>query len=306
MESSDLASLLALNALLHECSVSGAAQQLGLSTPAMSHALGRLRDRFDDPLLVRAGRSMVLTPRAEQLRARVKDALVAAGSVFEPMEQQALAEISSEITLALTDYVTTLIGESLDRSVAEQAPKLDLRYLLNAPDDPERLRNGTIDLAIGIYRRLPPEVRRRRVVSDQLVCVVRSAHPVVRRRPSLTQYCKLPHIQVAPRGRPGGVVDSTLKGMARSRRVVRAVPFFRFALELASQTDYVLTIPEKIAQVHAKRLGLTIYKLPFDVKPYALSLVWHPRSHADHAHRFLRDAITEAFAEHGGISHDLT
>jgi len=305
MQPSDFGSLAALHALLTEASVSGAAKRLCLSTPAMSHALNRLRDRFDDPLLVRAGRGMVLTPRAEALRPHVEDAVAAASLVFRPPEREELARAVRSYTLALSDYVTTLIGAGLDQSVRDQAPNVDLRFLLNAPDDPDRLRQGEVDVIVGIYGRLPPEVKRRRVVSDRLVTVVRRAHPKIGKRLGLRQYATLPHIQVAPRGRPGGVVDRRLAESGRRRRVARAVPFFRHALELVSETDYLLTVPERIATKFAQPLGLKLLEPPIPLEPYALSMVWHPRNDSDDVHRFLRQQLVACFESIGGVSHDV-
>lgn len=296
MKTSDLAALGVLDALLQETSVSRAAEKTGLSTPAVSHALNRLRARFDDPLLVRAGRSMVLTPRAEALRPLVHDAMAAAALVFAPVEPEDLTAIQRRLTLAMSDYVTMLIGARFDEGLRTHAPNLDLRIVLNTPDDPERLRLGDVDMVVGIYARLPPEVKRRKVVVDRLVCVLRREHPAVNKRLTLRQYLAAEHLQVAPRGRPGGIVDATLAARGEQRRVARAVPFFRFALELVAETDYLLTVPERLAHRFADRFDLRVLELPFEMKPYALSLVWHPRYDGDRPHRFLREHIAGCFA----------
>ena len=187
MDSSDLALLTTLDALLQESSVSRAADRLGLSTPAVSHALSRLRDRFDDPLLVRAGRAMVLTPRAVELAPRVRNAITHAEQVFSEPDSVDLMTVQREFALSATDYVMTLVGHAFSSRVGEEAPNVDLRILLNAVDDPQRLRRGESDLAIGIYADLPPELRTRPVIEDRLVCVVRGDHPEVGRTDDATK-----------------------------------------------------------------------------------------------------------------------
>jgi len=288
--------LATLDALLQESSVSGAARRVGLSTPAVSHALARLRDRLGDPLLVRAGRGMVLTPRAEALAPVVRDALAHAEQVFAAGEVD-LERVERELTISLTDYVMTLVGDDFGARVRRGAPGIDLRFLLNAPDDPERLRRGDTDLAVGIYGSLPPELRTRPVIEDRLVCVVREGHPDVGTRIALRTYVALEHVQVAPRGRPGGYVDRLLADRGYERRVARAVPFFEAALQMTAKSDYVLTISERIARLRADDLGLRILAPPLKLQPYTLSLVWHPRFDGDATHRWLRETFAKSCAE---------
>lgn len=296
MESSDLALLTALDALLDESSVTRAARRLGLSTPATSHALARLRERLDDPLLVRAGRSMILTPRAEALKPRVRDALASAEQVFDDPGELDLSSLERTFAISLTDYVLMTIGETVESTLATEAPGVSLRLLLNAVDDADRLRRGDSDLAVGIYAKLPPEVRTRPLLTDRFVCVVREGHPQVKRRLTLNQYARLPHVQVAPRGRPGGLIDTLLEKRGLERRVARAVPFFGAALELAARSDYVLTVSERLAHARADELGLRVLEPPLPLPPYTLSMVWHPRFDADPAHRWLRETLLAAAA----------
>jgi len=296
MEPSDLALLATLDALLQESSVTNAARRVGLSTPAVSHALARLRERLDDPLLVRAGRGMVRTPRAEALAPVVREAMSRAEKVFE-REELDLARVEREVTLSVTDYVLALVGNDFSARVQDGAPGVDLRFLLNAADDPARLRRGDTDLAVGIYGRLPPELRTRPLIEDRLVCAVREDHPTVGARMTLRRYVALEHVQVAPRGRPGGIVDRLLAERGHERRVARAVPFFEAALQMTAGSDYALTISERIARRRAEALGLRILEPPFEIAPYTLSLVWHPRFDGDTTHRWLRETLAESCAE---------
>lgn len=294
MESSDLSALATLDALLQEVSVSGAARKLGLSTPAVSHALAKLRERFGDPLLVRAGRTMVLTPRAESLKPRVRDAIATAGRVFEPTEAFEPERLSRSFTLSMTDYVLVVFGGAFEERLRGAAPGLDLRFVPNTVDDGERLREGESDLAVGIYANLPPELRSRPLITDRLICVVREGHPSVKNRLTLERFVELPHIQIAPRGRPGGYVDSLLETRGLRRRVARAVPYFQVALELAASSDYLLVVSERIAKQLGPRLGLRMLEPPLPFEPYTLSLVWHPRYDGDAAHQWLRSQLLES------------
>ncbi|MCA9684179.1 MAG: LysR family transcriptional regulator [Myxococcales bacterium] len=302
-EQSDLSSLATLDALLQEGSVSKAARRLGLSTPAVSHALAKLRDRFADPLLVRAGRGMVLTPRAEALKPVVRDAMATAARVFADDREFSAEKMQRRLTLSVTDYVLLIFGAALDQALSAGAPGLDLRFIPNAVDDAERLRTGENDLAIGIYGELPPELKTRPIITDRLICVVRRDHPVLRRRLTLEQFVALEHIQVAPRGRPGGYVDELLAARGMARRVARAVPYFQVALELVAGSERILTVSERIARKLAPGLGLVLLEPPLPLEPFALSMVWHPRFDADPGHAWLRERMLEVTAAMDAVAH---
>lgn len=307
MEQLDLGSLATLDALLQEGSVTGAARRVGLSTPAMSHALARIRERIGDPLLVRAGRVMVLTPRAEALKPRIHTLVSEARQALAPERPFVAAELDRTFVIHASDYVLTVLGGVIDRMVREQAPGAALRFLPNTSDDARRLREGGSELAVGIYGDLPQEMRTRQLLTDRFVCVVRRDHPGgtgVGKRLGLEQFVRLAHIQVAPRGRPGGYIDDVLRDRGAVRHVARAVPFFMTALQLAAQTDYVLTIPERVATRMAESLGLRVLEAPIELRPYALGLVWHPRFDGDAGHRWLREVFTAAAREAAGDVHE--
>lgn len=303
MESTDLGILVSLDALLQEGSVTGAARRVGLSTPAMSHALARIRERLGDPILVRSGRGMLLTPRAEALKPRVHSVVAEARQTLEPERPFIARELSRTFVVHATDYVLTVLGLVVDRILREEAPAVCLRFVPNSADDPAILRDGGADIAVGIYGDLPQEMRSRQLLTDRFVCAVRKDHPAIGKRFSLQQFVRLSHIQVAPRGKPGGYLDDVLEERGLARNVARAVPFFVTALQLAAQTDYVLTVPERLAALLAPGLGLQILEVPLELRPYALGLVWHPRFDGDAAHSFLRDVFIRAAREAAGNRH---
>ncbi|MFO0554627.1 MAG: LysR family transcriptional regulator [Polyangiaceae bacterium] len=304
MESSDLGLLVALDALLQESSVTKAARRVGLSTPAMSHALARVRERLGDPILVRSGRGMLLTSRALELKPRVHAVVAEARRTLEPERPFVASELDRTFVVRATDYVLTLLGGAVDRILRREAPKLCLRFVPNSPEDAALLRERESDLAVGIYGDLPEEMRHRRLLTDRFVCVVRKKHPVLAKRFTLDAFLAHPHLQVAPRGKPGGYLDDVLRARGRSRTVARALPYFVTALQLASETDYLLVISERIAKRYAEPLSLTLLDVPLKLRPYALSLVWHPRVDADAGHRFLREVFTRAAKEVARDQHE--
>jgi DNA-binding transcriptional LysR family regulator len=304
MEPSDLSLLVTLDALLQEGSVTGAARRVGLSTPAMSHALARIRIRLGDPILVRSGRGMLLTPRAEALRSEVHRVVNDARATLAVGRPFVASELTRTFVVHASDYVLTILGAEVDRLLRAEAPGVCLRFVPNTPDDAAQLRDRGADLAVGIYGDLPQEMRSRQLLTDRFVCVVRREHPVVARRLTLAQYASLPHLQIAPRGKPGGYIDDVLRERGLTRTVARAVPYFVTALQLAAETDYVLTVSERIARRFAEPLGLEQREVPLPLRPYALSLVWHPRVESDPGHRFLRDAFVRAARAVAAERHD--
>ncbi|HVE81524.1 MAG TPA: LysR substrate-binding domain-containing protein, partial [Myxococcales bacterium] len=239
----------------------------------------------------------------EALRPRVHTLVSEATQALEPPRPFAPGELSRAFVIHATDYVLAVLGLAVDRILQAEAPRVSLRFVPNTPDDPAQLRDGGADLAVGIYGDLPQEMRSRLLLTDRFVSVVRHDHPRVGKRLALEQFVQLSHIQVAPRGLPGGYLDDVLRERGLQRKVARAVPYFLTALQLAARTDHVLTISERVAGKMAEGLGLRILEPPLPLRPYALSLVWHPRFDGDAGHRFLREAFARAAREEAGDVH---
>jgi len=296
----DLNLLIALDALLQEHSVSRAAARVGLSTPAMSHALARLRDQLGDPLLVRAGQRMVPTPRAADLQARVHALATEALGVLAPAPVTEIAKLERMFRILSTDQLMTVIGPALDRKL-RAAPNVSLHVMPPHREESAQLRDGTIDLAIGVYdyapySDLPTDLRIQQLFDDHYVCVVREDHPTVGNSLTLAQYAELDHVQVAVRGPPGGYVDELLAKHGLKRRISRALPYFLAALQLISETDYVMTLSVMLVKRLAGKLPIKSVQPPrsLGLEPYQVSQLWHPRNNRDPAHRWLRDSIAEA------------
>jgi DNA-binding transcriptional LysR family regulator len=285
MESVDLGLLVSLDALLQEGSVTGAARRVGLSTPAMSHALARARERLGDPILVRSGRGMLLTPRALALRARVHDVVTEARRALEPERPFVAHELSQTFVVHATDYVLDVIGLAVDRILRAEAPKVCVRFVPNTPDDPSMLRDHGSDLAVGIYGELPQEMRSQRLLTDRFVCR-RPARdiPALQASGSHSSSSSASHTCRWRRAESPADISTTCSASGASRAPSRApCPYFVTALQLVAQTDYVLTISERIAKRFADSVSRaqSCSRLPIKLRPYALSLVWHPRVDAD-------------------------
>jgi DNA-binding transcriptional LysR family regulator len=300
MKGPDLNLLIALDALLQEQNVSRAAVRVGLSTPAMSHALARLRKQLGDPLLVRAGQRMVMTPRAVDLRDRVHAMAADALGLMAPAPMRDIRTLERSFRVKASDMILCVLGPAFDR-LARIAPGVSFHVMPPQFEEPALLRDGTVDLAIGVYdyapySDLPTDLRIQQLFVDPFVCVVRADHPTVGRSVTLAQYVELEHVQIAPRGQPGGYVDEVLAEHGVKRRIVRAVPYFIAALVLVSHTDYILTVSSELARKLAEPLGLKVVQPPRSIalEPNHLSQLWHPRNDRDPAHRWLRETMAEA------------
>lgn len=300
MKRTDLNLLIALDALLQEENVSRAAARVGLSTPAMSHALARLRAQVGDPLLVRAGQRMVRTPRADTLRPRVEAVVREARAVLAPPPVEDVREVVRTFRVHTSDHLVNVLGGELDRLVRE-APGVTLAVMPCSSESPGQLRDGTADLAIGVfdyspYSDLPTDLRIQQLYQDDFTCVVRADHPGVGRTLSLAQYAALDHVQIAPRGAPGGYVDDLLARHGLRRRIARALPYFLAGLALVAETDYLLTCSLTLARRMRRRFGLRLVKPPAELglEPYPITQLWHPRHDRDPPHRWLRERVVEA------------
>jgi DNA-binding transcriptional LysR family regulator len=300
MKQADFNLLIALDALLQEENVSRAAARVGLSTPAMSHALARLRTQVDDPLLVRAGQRMVLTPRADGLRARVEAVVREARDVLAPPPIEDVRTVQRTFRIHTSDHLITVLGGELDR-LAREGPNITLHVMPCIAETPAQLRDGTVDLAIGVfdyspYSELPSDLRIQQLYEDEFTCVVRAGHPGVARSLSLEQYAALEHVQIAPRGNPGGYVDDLLARHGLRRRIARALPYFVAGLALVAETDYLLTCSIVLARRMKNRFGLRIVTPPKDLglEPFPITQLWHPRHDRDPPHKWLREIVVEA------------
>lgn len=288
----DLNLLVTLDALLAEGSVARAARRLRLSPSAMSRSLARLRDTLGDPLLVRAGRSLVPTPRARELREPVARLVQEAAAALRPGAQLDLARLRRTFTLRTSDGFVENFGPELLRRVAREAPGVRLRFVPKLDRDSTALREGAVDLETGVAgRETGPELRMHALFRDRFIGVVRRGHPLARGRLTPARYAAASHVLVSRRSSDRGLVDAALAGHGLERDLAAVVSGFATALALVRRSDLIATVPERHTQ--ALREGLTTLELPIALPPLTVALFWHPRLDADAAHRWLRACVRE-------------
>jgi DNA-binding transcriptional LysR family regulator len=296
MPKPDFNLLAALDAVLSEGSVAGAAKRLRLSPSAMSRALARLRGTTGDPLLVRAGRGLVPTPRAFELRERVHQVVRDVESVLRPAEKLDLGKLARTFTIRSREGFVENFGPGLIARVAEAAPGVRLCFLQKTDKEGASLRDGTVDFETGVLEATTrPELHAQALFRDRYIGVVRLGHALCKGGITASRYSNGKHICVSLQGLDKGPLDETLKpfGLERDNSVV--VGGFATALALARASDLIASVPE----LHTGNLrsGMHSFPLPAPIPEFTLSLIWHPRLDADPAHRWLRGRIREVCAE---------
>lgn len=292
MSDADLNLLTALDALLAEGSVAGAARRLGLSQSAMSRTLARLRAATGDPLLVRAGRGMVPTPHAAELRERVHDLTRSAHAVLHPAAAGFdLATLKRSFTIRAGESFVEIFAPRLVAAVTAVAPQVRLRFAPKPDKDVEALREGIVDLEIGVLGQSGPEVRLQALFRDHFVGVVREGHPLLEKSEITPErYAACGHVVVSRRGLANGPVDKALAELGLARTVVAVMPGFRAALMVASTSDLVALVTQSFFSAIGEG-QLKSFSLPVRTETITISQMWHPRLDADPAHRWLRSLV---------------
>jgi DNA-binding transcriptional LysR family regulator len=292
MDTIDLNLLPALDALLAEGGVTAAARRLGLSSSAMSRTLARLRAATGDPLLVRAGRGLVPTPRAIALRERVHALAREARDVLSPQDDTLdLARLERTFTIRANEGFIGLFSAPLVAAVIAAAPHARLRFAPKPAKEAGPLRDGTIDLEIGVLGDFAPEVRTHLLFRDRFVGVVRDGHPLLSAPVTPERYAAARHVVVSRTGRFTGPVDDALETLGLHREIVAVVPGFPDALRIAHQSDLVALVTRSCLSASRLADGLTGFPLPMTTPEIAITALWHPRMEADSAHRWLRDTV---------------
>lgn len=295
IRSADLNLLVALDVLERERSVTRAGQRMGLSQPAMSNALARLRRLLEDPVLVRSSEGMVPTRRVGEIIGPVRQALaelesaLAGEAAFDPGSARRV------FRLAAMDHAWVVLVPHLARRLTERAPGVRLDLLPYGESTVDAIESGALDAAIlaGPRHGRGPGFERVELYEDNFDCLVRRGHPRVGRRLTLERYLELGHVLASPRSRRGGLVDRALERRGASRRVHVIVPHFAAAPFVVARTDLVATLPRGVARPFAKMLDLALFPPPVALEGGPWFLVWHERSGRDRGHAWLREQILE-------------
>ena len=291
----DLNLLVTLDVLLAEGSVARAARRLRLSPSAMSRALARLRETTGDPLLVRAGRGLVPTPRAIELRERVSLLVQEGEAVLRPAKKLRLKQLVRTFTLRTSDGFVENFGPDLIARAGAEAPGVRLCFLQKPDKDSARLRDGSVDLETGVVgNAAAPELRVQALFRDRFIGVVRLGHALGAGEITPARYAAGRHIYASRQGSDKGPIDEALASLGLERQVVTIVGSFATALALARASDLIASVPER----HTGNLrdGMHSFPLPLAAPEITISMLWHPRLDADPAHRWLRGLLRDVCA----------
>ncbi|PKU25455.1 LysR family transcriptional regulator [Telmatospirillum siberiense] len=293
MDDVDLNLLPALDALLTEGSVTGAAGRLGLSVSAMSRTLARLRSATGDPLLVRAGRGLVPTPRAAELREQVHRLARDARMVLSPQTSHLdIGTLERTFTICANEGFVERFSASLVVAVTKAAPGVRLRFVPKPVKSARPLREGRIDLEIGVLGAFAPEVRAQSIFRDKFVGAVRVGHPLLTGPMTPERYAACKHVVASRKETFTGPVDEALEVFGLRREIAAVVPGFPDALRITRQSDLVALVPRScLGGALTSVEGLVGFELPVRTPEITISAMWHPRMDADPAHRWLRDTV---------------
>lgn len=290
----DLNLLIVFDALAVEGHATRAAERIGLTQPAVSHALNRLRALFGDPLFVRSPRGMVPTPLARDIAPSVRSILEQVEEVllgrraFEPMFSK------RQFVLGLSDYAAFVLLPRLTARLDQEAPGVSL-IVRNTSRDVglPMLENGDVELIAGNFPEPPAHMREDVLYEEDFICAVRDDHPGLSEEPDLDRYLAMRHLQVSMKGNPSGYVDATLAAQGLKRTVAVTVGHFLMAPMLIDASELVATEPRRLFTPLAGRLPLRLFPPPLDIPPFRVVQTWHGRHHADPGHQWLRRVLRE-------------
>lgn len=295
IEAFDLNLLLAFEALWTECHVTRAARRIGLTQSAMSHALRRLRVQLEDPLFLATPRGLKPTALAQALAPSLSEALALVRRALAKPEQFSPAALRRTFTIATTDYGNLVVLPRLMQRLAAAAPQVQVTVTHLSDSSERELVAGELDLLlIGASVPSHEAVRGEALFTESFVSLLRSGHPATKRRLTLERYLELQHVLVSPQGGGESFVDAALRRLGRVRHVTLRVPHFLAAPLIVAATDYVVTLPERVALAVAKQHRLVVVRPPLRVPTFSNDQFWHARSDEDAAHRWFRQQVKAA------------
>ena len=293
----DLNLLVALDVLLEERHVTNAANRLGLSQSAMSRNLSRLRQVFDDPLLVRTAAGYVRTPRADEIAASLRPVLSGVQAILEkPTFDPASA--TGAFRISALDYPEIAILPALMQRVRTRAPAVRIEVVYKSILSIEEVVEGRADVAIGLMpTSLPKHCRIETLYEDEYVCVMHKSHPLANTRMTLDDYIRYPHSVIHTGKAPGSFVDDLLAKQGLERQIVKYSPHFVTSVLSIRETDLIQTAPKRLALPLLDAAGLVMQELPFQMKPVVVSQLWHARNTSNPLHQWFRDQIAQVARE---------
>jgi DNA-binding transcriptional LysR family regulator len=294
----DLNLIVALDILLEEQSVAAAARRLNLSAPAMSRTLSRIRETLGDPILVRAGRGLVPTARALELRDLVRKTAETAVGLLQPSSIDKLDNLERQFTIRANDVFVAAYGRQLLHALRLQAPKVSLRLRAEIDEDDDALREGLIDLWISASNALDPEVRVKTLFTTRFLAVACRDHPIFKGGITAERFAAYEHINVSRRGVTTGPIDGKLADLSLSRTVAMVAPTFTAGLFALPGSKLIMPVPEHLVWALTQMASdIRAFRIPLKLEAFSIRQAWHPRLDNDAAHRWMRSTIVEVCKE---------
>lgn len=304
----DLNLLVYLDVLLRECNVTRAAEELGISQPAMSNSLRRLRDLFADPLLVRTSSGMVATARAMELQPLVRNVLLAAEEVILPKAEFNPTESDRIFRIMASDYTECTLLPTLLKRIRQLAPGICIDVLTPSDVNFHDVENGKVDLVINRFDTLPQSFHQIHLWEDSFSCVVSATNPVIDNW-NLDTYLNSNHVWVSKTGMGVGVgmtpddvqrlgwVDEALSKLGKKRSIGVFTRHYQAAVRLATQQDLIVTLPSLTVQTISNKDNVVVLPPPFEIPKMRLKMVWSPLLQHDLGHKWMRQLIKSASEE---------
>jgi DNA-binding transcriptional LysR family regulator len=291
----DLNLLMIFAALWRERNVTAAAKVVGISQPALSRSLSRLRDEFGDPLFVRSSHGVTPTQRAIEIAESIVDTIASLDKIYSRDSRFDPANLKRVFTLVSTDYFESIAAERLIPIILKEAPQVSLNFRTSLGVIPkESLESGDVDLTIvGIFEKIPEGFYHQKILEDHYRSVVRSDHPM--KSFSVDSFTKYSHVLMTPSGDLNGIVDDSLGKLNKSRHIAIGSSNFLSAGWMVAKTDLILTAPGLVVEQLKDGLPLRDFKTPVPTPRLDLYQIWHARTHHDPAQKWLRSKINEAF-----------
>ncbi|WP_028768910.1 LysR family transcriptional regulator [Shewanella fidelis] len=300
----DLNLLVYLDVLLREKNVTKAADQLGISQPAMSNGLKRLRTLFDDPLLIRTSQGMTPTERAQELQPMISELIIGLEKAVQPRAEFNAAESEQVFRVMASDYAEATLLPPLIARLRTEAPNVILDIMTPSDVSFPDVEQGRVDMVINRFDSIPQSFHQKVLWNDDFSCLISKTNPVLDKF-SLDSYLKANHVWVSKTGMGVGVgmdpddvqrlgwVDEALTKIGVQRRITVFTRHYQAACLLAEQQDLIATIPSKMANQHKNNDRVCIVPPPFVIQPIALTMAWSPLLQHNPAHKWMRQLITQ-------------
>ncbi|MCP9337839.1 LysR family transcriptional regulator [Stutzerimonas xanthomarina] len=286
----DLNLFIVFDAIYTEANLTRAGQIVGITQPAVSNALARLRETFNDPLFVRTAQGMVPTPMAQNIIGPVRNALqllrvsVQESRTFNPLQANKTFRIS------MTDLTEAVVLPPLFQRLRRLAPNVKIESMLaKRRETTKELAAGRLDFAMDAPLNTDPQVRHVKLLEDRYVCAMRRGHPLAKDKLSVEEYLSLSHIHISSRRSGLGMVDLALGKMGQQRKIALRSQHYMMATQVIQQTDMAVTVPERFARRH----DLHQVPLPVDIPPLETHIYWHESTDQDPANRWMREQMIE-------------